>query len=82
MNIVMKERGVLMSDYIIRTRRSYEKALNDLKFIQGLVLGLLNDQNTIPYTDFMNMIKMFNSLSTILDECVMNAELEELKEGD
>ena len=82
MNIVMKERGVLMSDYIIRTRRSYEKALNDLNFIQGLVLGLLNDQNGLPYNDFMDMIKMFNSLSVILDECIMNSEVNELKEGD
>lgn len=82
MNIVMKERGVLMSDYIIRTRRSYEKALNDLNFLQGLVMGLLNDQNTLPYNDFIDMIKMFKELSGILDECIMNCELNELKEGD
>lgn len=66
-----------MSDYIIRTRRSYEQALTDLNFIQGLVLGLLNDQNTLPYNEFMDMMKMFKNLSGILDECIMNCEMKE-----
>lgn len=72
-----------MSKCILRTRRSYEKAMNDLNFLEGLVLGMLNDNNTLPYNEFMDMIAMFKNLSGILDECIMNCEMNgEMKEGE
>ena len=72
-----------MSKCILRTRRSYEKAMNDLNFLEGIVLGMLNDNNTLPYNEFMDMIHMFKNLSGILDECIMNCEMNgEMKEGE
>lgn len=40
---------------------------------------MLNDNNTLPYNEFMDMIHMFKNLSGILDECIMNCEM---KDGD
>lgn len=69
--------------YIMRTRRVYEQALNDLNFLNGILVGLLNNNNDLPFKDYVSLSARFKNISTILDECIMNCEFHELmKEGD
>lgn len=86
MNTVMVEWGALMSNtsdgYILRTRRVYEKALNDLYFLNGLINGLLNNNNDLPFKEYSLIPAKFNNIAQILDECIMNCEFHELEEGD
>ncbi len=64
--------------YIMRTRRVYEQALNDLNFLEGVLTGLLNNNKDLPFKEYIS--GRFKNISTILDECVMNCEFYELME--
>lgn len=69
--------------YIIRKRRIYELALNDLNFLNGLINGLLNNNNDLPFKQYISIPAKINNIAQILDECIMNCEYHEhMEEGD
>ena len=75
--------GDMSDGYIIRTRKIYEQALTDLSFLEGLLYGLLNNNNELPCNEYFSLSLIFKRISTILDECIMNCEFHELmEEGD
>lgn len=67
--------------YIMRTRRAYEQALNDLNYLHGLTNGIIC--NIVSFDEFNVISAKFKNITTILDECIMNCEFNEtMKEGD
>ena len=68
--------------YIIRTRRAYELALNDLNFLNGLINGLLNNNNDLPCKEYTSIPAKINNIAQILDECIMNIWKKVIKKNE